>query len=99
MSEIPTPQESGVTPEFITQERLIVGSMREQKGRQEEALARARLRREQARNLGLHEHVVNFYWEECLIGKHYVMLARDEIKNPIQKGLVALRGLRRRSFC
>lgn len=61
-----------MTLENLHERRLRQASLREQRGRQKEALAEVRAIRER-----LHEEVVDLYWEEYLIGKHMIMEARN----------------------
>ena len=62
-----------VTLENLFERRLQQASLREQKGKQKEALKEARAIREK-----LHEETVDMFWEEYLIGKHMIMEARDK---------------------
>lgn len=81
-------------PENLPKARLYVAHLRETKATQEEALREARKWRKASIEWEKHEDVVDWYWEEYLIGKHFVMRARDERSlNRIQKSYFALRGL------
>ena len=67
--------------------------MREEKGREEETLQLIKQVREGAIMLGEHEHVVNLYWEEHLIGQHMIMTERDkpEVQRNRERGAEGLR--------
>lgn len=78
MSEIHFEVEPQITSESLPLWREKVASTREIKGKDTEALNMARKVRAEAMKLGEHEHVVNLYWEEYLIGKHLLMATRNE---------------------
>lgn len=69
--------ETEITPETLPALREEVGFIREEKGREEEVLQLIRHVRERATKLEAHEDVVNLFWEEYLVGKHYLMYKRD----------------------
>lgn len=66
-----------VTYENLPVLRLEVAEIREKKGMDREVLEVARWVRKGAERIGAYEDVVNLYWEECLVGKHLIMAARD----------------------
>ena len=76
MTERPL-SEIEVTPETLPFLRQQIGFIREEKGREEETLRLIGRVRPEAIKLEAHEHVVNLYWEEYLVGKHILMYARD----------------------
>jgi hypothetical protein len=78
MTEIPQRPEKEVTPDNLVEIRRDIASLREQKGKDQEALNAIRWAREGAKRIGAHEDVVDLYWEEYLVGKHMVMEARDK---------------------
>jgi hypothetical protein len=93
-----TERSENVSQQEITKENLEywreeVSLLRETKGRQKDALILARKVREKAEKLGSHEDVVNLFWEEYLVGRHYYMYARDEAKNPMEKAVKSAYGL------
>lgn len=64
-----------VTLENLPNLRAQIAAFREQPDRQEAALRNIREVREGAIVIGEHEHVVNLFWEEYLVGKHMLMAA------------------------
>lgn len=76
MTERPL-SEIEVTPETLPFLRQQIGLIREEKGREEETLRLIGRVRPEAMRIGEHEHAVNLYWEEYLVGKHILMYARD----------------------
>lgn len=80
------PERSHLTAEDMPAIRQEIGALREQKGKEQETLALIRPTREAARLLGLHEDVVDLFWEECLTAKHMLMNnPRDELARPLFK--------------
>src|SRR3989344_1262328 len=67
-----------VTSENLPALRKQIGSTREEKGREVETLQLTQKVREGAIMLEEHEHVVNLYWEEHLIGQHMMMMEKSK---------------------
>lgn len=67
-----------VTSENLQDWRRAVATLREKKGQEEVALQLIRFIRREAQKLGEHDHVVNLFWEESLVGQHIVMSERDK---------------------
>lgn len=65
-----TPGRPHLTVEQIKATRQEITILREQPGKEQEALDLIHPTREDAMLLGLHEDVVDLYWEEYLVGKH-----------------------------
>jgi hypothetical protein len=87
-----TESELDITSENLPEWRNKMAVLREQKGEDFKALTLVRKIRKAAEGLESHEDVVNAYWEEYLIGKHLLMQARDEAKNPFRKGILGTYG-------
>lgn len=68
MSE--TGERPHITVETMPERRREIGTLREQRGKEQEALGLIRDTRSDAVALGLHEDVVDLYWEEFLVGRH-----------------------------
>lgn len=89
-----------ITKENLPEIKMEVASLREQGGREDEAVNMAKWAREGAERLGSREDVVDLYWEEYLVVKHIVMEARDKnglwelpLKmGGIAKGFILMRG-------
>ncbi|MEX2007679.1 MAG: hypothetical protein WD992_02810 [Candidatus Levyibacteriota bacterium] len=68
-----TLERSRLTAEQMSGRMAEIFIIREQKGKEQEALDLIRATREDALALSLHSHVVDLYWEECLIANHMIM--------------------------
>ena len=77
MTERPL-SEIEVTPENLPALRQEIASLREEKGREEETLRLINRVRPEAIKLEEHEHVVNLYWEEHLVGQHMIMMEKSK---------------------
>ena len=71
------PSELKLTPELGEEILIEIGKKREDKDRQKEALQDIRNELPRFKEAELHEGVVNLYWNEYLVGKHFAMHARD----------------------
>jgi hypothetical protein len=94
MTERNQNEELQITPESLPVWRNKIASLREQPGKENETLNLIKKVKEKAKSFGEHEHVVNLYWEEYLVGKHMLMAVRDgSTSGPLEKAKFVAEGL------